>query len=103
MPTLRVDYVSATSIGIFEQTSAHYGEIWYDLGGHKTMSRLTTTEGVLETIYALADIKPPLENEEEVFRGHPLAVTPRGAAMAFYGLWPAMVVAGALIVHRRRV
>ena len=103
MPTLSVDYVSATSIGIFEQTSAHYGEIWYDLGGHKTMSRLTTAEGVLETIYALADVKPPAERDEDAFRGHPLAVAPKGAAAVFYGIWPAMVIAGALIVRRRRV
>lgn len=103
MPTLSVDYVSATSIGIFEQTSAHYGEIWYELGGHKTMSRITTAEGVLETIYALADVTPPTENDEDVFRGHPLAVAPRGAATVFYGIWPAMVVAGAWIAHRRRV
>ena len=103
MPTLSVDYVSATSIGIFEQTSAHYGEVWYDLGGHKAMSRLTTTEGVLETIYALADVKPPTENDEDVFRGHPLAVAPTGAATVFYGIWPAMVVAGAFMARRRRI
>ena len=28
---------------LFEQTREHYGEIWYDLGGKKVMSRLTTT------------------------------------------------------------
>src|SRR5205823_6359820 len=39
LPRLQVDYVSATSIGLFEQTSAHYGEIWYELGGRKAMSR----------------------------------------------------------------
>jgi hypothetical protein len=27
--------VSATSIGIFEQTAPGYGEIWYFLGGRK--------------------------------------------------------------------
>src|SRR5262249_20921877 len=35
MPNLQVRYVSSTSIGLFEQTSAHYGEIWYDLGQRK--------------------------------------------------------------------
>ena len=59
----KVDYISSTSIGLFEQTAAQYGEIWYDLGGHKTMSRLTTAEGVLETIYTLANITPPSEND----------------------------------------
>ncbi|HMD33573.1 MAG TPA: hypothetical protein VKH42_01330, partial [Vicinamibacterales bacterium] len=33
MPNLTVEYVSSTSIGLFEQTAAHYGEVWYDLGG----------------------------------------------------------------------
>ena len=31
-----------------------------------------------------------------MFRGHPLAVSPKGAAAIFYGAWPAMVVAGAM-------
>ena len=101
MPQAQVRYVSATSIGIFEQTSQHYGEIWYDLGGKRTMNRATTAEGVLEAIYDLAGVKPPVETDE-IFRGHPLAVAPKGAAAVFYGIWPALVVAGAFFVRRRR-
>jgi ABC-2 type transport system permease protein len=101
MPRLQVDYVSATSIGLFEQTSAHYGEIWYELDGRRSMSRLTTAEAVLETIYSLAGVTPPPENDEGVFRGHPLAVPPRGAAAVFYGIWPALVVVSAVLVLRR--
>ena len=78
MPKLQVQYVSATSIGLFEQTSAGYGEIWYDLGGRRTMSRVTTAEGVLEAIYSLAGVAPPAENDDGVFRGHPLAVPRQG-------------------------
>ena len=89
MPKVQVQYVSATSIGLFEQTSEHYGEIWYDLGGRSAMSRMTTAEGVLETIYALAGVTPPAENDDAIFRGHPLAVPPKGAATVFYGIWPA--------------
>ena len=37
------------------------------------MSRVTTAEGVLETIYALAGVTPPAEDEDAIFRGHPLA------------------------------
>ena len=33
LPRCRSRYVSATSIGLFEQTAPHYGEIWYELGG----------------------------------------------------------------------
>ena len=101
LPRLQVRYVSATSIGMFEQTAPHYGEIFYDLAGQRTVSRMTTAEGVLETIYGLAGIVPPAEDGSEVFRGHPLAVPPRGAAAVFYGIWPGLVVAGAIVLKRR--
>lgn len=101
MPNLKIEYVSATSIGLFEQTSANYGEIWYELGGKKEMSRITTAEGVLETIYSLAGIPAPVEDEEAVFRGHPLAVPPKGAAVVFYGIWPAVVIASSILTRKR--
>jgi len=101
MPRVKVQYVSSTSIGLFEQTSAGYGEIWYELGGRKTMSRVTTAEGVLEAIYSLAGISPPVENDEPAFRGHPLAVAPIGASTIFYGLWPAVIVLGRLLLRRK--
>ncbi|MDR3700347.1 MAG: hypothetical protein P4L56_11960 [Candidatus Sulfopaludibacter sp.] len=101
MPHLQVRYVSATSIGLFEQTGAGYGEIWYDLGGRRTMSRVTTAEGVLETIYSLAGIAPPVENDDEAFRGAPLAAPPKGAGTIFYGVWPGVILASGLLVRRR--
>jgi len=97
LPKTRVRYVSATSIGLFEQSRPDYGEIWYDLGGRRAMSRATTAEAVLETIYGLAGVAPPVEDAESVFRGHPLAVPPRGAATVFYGVWPAVAIAGFII------
>lgn len=101
MPRLQVSYVSNTSTGLFEQTSAHYGEIFYDLGGRRTANRLTSGEGVLETIYGLAGITPPAESDDSGVRGHPLAVPANRAGAVFYGIWPA-VIAAAAIVHRRR-
>lgn len=101
MRRVEVTYVAATTTGLFEQTAAHYGEIWYDLDGRRAMSRLTTAEGVLETIFDLAGIQPPTEPDSEIFRGHPLAVPPKGAAAVFYGIWPALVVATAFFVLRR--
>ncbi len=101
MPHLEVQYVAGTSIGLFEQTSAGYGEIWYELGGHRTMSRVTTAEGVLEAIYSLTGTAPAAENEEPEFRGHPLATQPKGAATLFYGIWPGMFLAAALVIRRR--
>jgi len=101
MSRLQVQYSSATSIGLFEQTSSHYGEIWYDLGGRRAMSRVTSAEGVLETIFSLAGVTPPADIDEPIFRGHPLAVPPKGAGTVFYGIWPAIVLAGAFLAGRR--
>jgi hypothetical protein len=101
MPKVQVEYVAATSIGMFEQTGAHYGEIWYELGGKKTMSRVTTAEGVLEAIYSLAGITPPQETDDEIFRGHPLAVAPKAAGAIFYVVWPFLVVVSGIFVRRR--
>ena len=101
MPKLQVQYVSATSIGLFEQNSQHYGEIWYELDGRKVVSRVTTVEGVLEAIYHLAGLTVPVESDAAEFRGHPLAVPPKGAATVFYRLWPALVAGAAFFEFRR--
>jgi hypothetical protein len=102
LPATRVDYVSATSVGLFEQTADKYGEIWYELNGRKTMSRITTSEGVLEAVLTLAGIAAPAESDGDIFRGHPLAATPRGAAFVFYGAWPLVVAGTAMMVQRRQ-
>ncbi len=101
MPSVRVRYVSATSIGLFEQANTGYGEVWYELGGRRAMNRLTTEEAVLETIYGLAGVTPPQETGQP-FAGHPLAAAPRGAAVILYGLWPAFVAGFGLLVLRRK-
>jgi hypothetical protein len=101
LPKMQVRYISATSIGLFEQTNSGYGEIWYDLAGRKTMTRATTAEAVLEAIYSLAAIPPPVETDGSIFRGHPLAVTPNGAAIVFYALWPSLFLASAILIRRR--
>jgi hypothetical protein len=105
MPKLEVHYVSATSIGLFEQTNAGYGEIWYELDGRRTMSRVTTEEGVLEAIYSVASVALPKESSgsppESVFRGHPLAVPARGAGIFFYLLWPVVVIFSGILVKAR--
>lgn len=102
LPRVRIDYVSATSVGLFEQTADRYGEIWYELDGRKLTSRVTTAEGVLESVFTLAGIGAPPESDEDVFRGHPLAVTPRGAGVLFYGVWPVSVAALAFFMLRRK-
>ena len=101
IPRARIAYTSATSTGLFEQTAEKYGEIWYELGGKTRVSRITTSEGVLENVLSLAGIEAPAESDEDVFRGYPLAVRPRGAAVVFYGIWPLAVAAFALIQWRK--
>jgi hypothetical protein len=98
MPKVQVQYVSNTTIGIFEQTRPGYGEIWYELGGRRTMSRMTTAEGVLESIYSLAGVHA--ESEEPVFRGHPLAVPPKGAGTVFYVVWPGLTIISGILARR---
>jgi hypothetical protein len=102
LPDLEVRYVSATTIGLFEQTNPHYGEVWYELGGRRVMSRATTPEGVLETLFDLSGVSPGAEPAGAEFRGHPLAVPPRGAAWVFYVVWPAVTIGLGLLAHRRR-
>ncbi|HEX6973343.1 MAG TPA: ABC transporter permease subunit [Vicinamibacterales bacterium] len=99
MPELQVRYVSQTSIGLFEQSREGYGEIWYDLGGRRAMTRATTEESVLETIYELAGVPAP--EMTEVFRGHPLASAPAHAPFVFYAAWPAAALATAFYSRRR--
>jgi hypothetical protein len=101
LPHLVVRYVSATSIGLFEQSASDYGEIRYELGDRRATSRATSEESVLEVIYGLAQIAPRGETDEP-YRGHPLAAPPAGAAWVFYGLWPAAVAGAAFMTKRRQ-
>jgi len=103
IPRVQLRYVAATSIGLFEQSNPGYGEIWYDVGGRKTMSRATTAEAVLEAIYSVAQVKPPVESDDDVFRGHPLAVAPKGAGTLFYIVWPAIFISGGIFLRRRLI
>jgi ABC-2 type transport system permease protein len=102
MPNVTVEYVSASATGLFEQASAHYGEIWYDLGGKRIVGRAITTDGVLDAIYELAGVRPPQEGEAG-HRGHPLAAQPTGAVPLFYIVWPLAVIGLGLFFQRRRL
>ena len=100
-PDVQVRYTAASSTGLFEQTSEHYGEIWYQLSDRTVINRATTADGVLGSIYEVAGLSAPAVAENDIFRGHPLAVEPKGAAPLFYGIWPAAVGAAALWNRRR--
>jgi hypothetical protein len=64
------------------------------------MSRATTAEAVLESIYAVAQMQPPAESDD-VYRGHPLTAQPTGAALLFYGLWPTAFLACGILIQRK--
>jgi len=71
---------------------SRYGEIEYRLGGRTAVSKSTTEEIVLETIYGLARVPAP-PHSEAAYAGYPLAKRPAGAALVFYALWPMGVLA----------
>jgi hypothetical protein len=83
------------------QADAHYGEIWYDLGGKRTVGRSATRDGVLDAIYELAGVQPPKEGE--VGRGYPRAAEPTGAAALFYFVCPLAVLGLRILLHGRRL
>ena len=75
------------------------------------MTRSTTEPIVLDTLYQLARVQPPVRGEtlrgetlrgETQFSGHPLAVEPRGAAWLFYALWPLLLAGAAWLYFRVR-
>jgi hypothetical protein len=100
MPHVSVAYVSRSSTGLYESADPGYGEIWYELGGHRVMSHQITDEGVLETVMGLAGLTPGAETEDE-FHGHPLAAHPTGAAVLFYGVWPVLLAGLGVAVLRK--
>jgi ABC-2 type transport system permease protein len=102
MEDVRIEYVAATSTGLFEQTSEHYGEIRYAMNFGTSVTRAITVESALEEIYELAGFITPVEEADDVFRGRPLAATPHYARQVFYAGWPLLIVTAGAVVHRRK-
>jgi len=99
-PDVEVTYIARTSIGLFEQADPGYGEIRYNMNGRQAVSRVTTAEGVLETIYDLAGVTVPADNEAP-YKGYPLTARPTGAPLIFYVLWPVLTAALGIAINRR--
>lgn len=100
LPRVDVDYAAGSRTGLFENAADHYGEIWYELHGQRVMERSTIEPVVLEQLYKLAGLTPPVPAEENDFPGYPLAVRPRGAAWLFYGLWPGLTILAWWLIRR---
>jgi ABC-type transport system involved in multi-copper enzyme maturation permease subunit len=88
---VEVDYAAGSRTGLFENAEEHYGEIWYEMGGRRVLERSTIEPVVLDRIYKLAGVAAPARTRDEEFSGYPLSARPSGAALIFYGLWPAVV------------
>lgn len=92
MPSVMVTYAAKSRSGLFEKPDEHYGEVWYELGGKREMTRSSTEPIILETLYNLAGRQPPTPVDETPYAGYPLAARPAFAPWVFFGLWPLCVV-----------
>ena len=105
LPRVDVDYAATSLTGLFEDSEDHYGEVWYEMGDRKAVSRSTTVPIVLEEIYQLAGMNPPERvdaQEEDGFSGYPLAVRPRGATWIFYAGCPLATVLAWWLIRNKR-
>jgi hypothetical protein len=87
LPAVDIVHAAHSRTGLFEAGGDHYGEVWYEMGGRKSMTRSTTEPIVLDNLYQLAQVPTPARGESE-FPGHPLTANPRGAAWLYYAIWP---------------
>ncbi len=98
-----VSFVARSRSGLFEAPDEHYGEVWWEVGGRRAMSRSVTEPIVLKLLYDLGSVPEPTPSQEAEFPGYPLSAVPRGATALFDLLWPAAVLAAALLRRRRRM
>jgi hypothetical protein len=87
LPDVEIVHAAHSRAGLFEAPGDHYGEVWYEIAGRKSMTRSTTEQIVLDNLYQLAQVPPPVRTASE-FPGHPLPAAPRGAAWLYYAAWP---------------
>jgi ABC-2 type transport system permease protein len=97
LPKVTIEHAAHSRSGLFE--GEHYGEVWYEIGGRRVMSRSATEAIVLEAIFKLGQVAQPWR-EEEHHPGHPLAAHPTGAAILYYFGWPFVIVVCALLNFR---
>ncbi|HEY9227362.1 MAG TPA: hypothetical protein VIP11_11985, partial [Gemmatimonadaceae bacterium] len=106
VPDLRVRYAASSRSGLFEKSGEQYGEIWYQLGrtpdARKEMTRSTTEEIVLETIYMLTGTTRPASSGEPAYPGYPLARRAPAAPWVFFLGWPVLVAIVWWMIRRPR-
>jgi hypothetical protein len=92
MHEVDVTYAARGRSGLFERPDQHYGEIWYQLGDRREMTRSTTDEIVLETIYRLAGRGAPSVADEKPYSGYPLTARMSAVPWLFFVAWPLCVI-----------
>lgn len=100
LPSVAVDYAASSRTGLFEGAEEHYGEVWYEMGGRKVMSRSTTEPIVLEQLYLLAGVQQPEQVEENDFPGYPLATRAKGAQWIFYMVFPLATILAFWLIRK---
>ena len=100
LPRVAVDYAASSRTGLFEGAEERYGEVWYEMGGRKVMSRSTTEPIVLEQLYELAGVKQPERVEENDFPGYPLPARAKGAPWIFYLIFPAATILAFWLIRK---
>jgi ABC-2 family transporter len=103
MKQVDVTYAARGRSGLFEGPDQHYGEIWYQLGDRREMTRSTTDEIVLETIYRLAGRAAPASENERSYSGYPLTARMNAVPWLFFAAWPACVILAWWASRRRPV
>ncbi|MDQ3282387.1 MAG: hypothetical protein M3Q69_13385 [Acidobacteriota bacterium] len=96
--SLHVEYPYAGRTALFDNDE-RYGTVEYRLRETRAVSRSTTEEIVLDEIEALAGLTPP-QRGESTYPGYPLHAQPRGAGVAFYVVWPLLVLGVRWQSHR---
>jgi len=103
MTEVDVTYAARGRSGLFERPDQHYGEIWYQLGDRREMTRSTTDEIVLETIYRLAGRAAPSAENEKPYSGYPFSARLSAVPWLFFVAWPVSVILAWWASRRRRV
>lgn len=102
VPNVSVVYTAYSVTGLFEpkaspadmrESNPSYGEVWYQVGAKRAMSRSTTEPIVLNVIYELAGVTPPARAGQPAYPGYPLATAPNTAPYFFFLLLPGIVAA----------
>jgi ABC-2 type transport system permease protein len=94
VPNLVVSYQGSAGTGLLANRDEHYGEIWYELAGNRVMLKSAIEPIVLQTIYDLAGVKAVPAANAESYPGYPFKTGAPGAWLAFFVLWPAIVLTG---------